>query len=494
VVSCSCSVQMLLFLVIAGTLCVILFLRRNYGKLEKIGIPVIKPTFCFGSGPFKLHKVNFVEDDLENFRKYGPNWGAYAMSEPWLSISDPKIIKQITVKSFDHFSSHYFETPTQKFRTLEMANGEEWKDLRKGLSPTFTSGKIKGMLGLLGGAIDNMIVSMEKEVEVNSLVDVKNMFQKMALDVIAKCAFGVESNSFTNPGNQLLKHGRELMDDFIIKDLPTTIVWSLFQVVNGMDRVVNVLPDAYNSLWKISKAIQRERERNGPGPEDFIDRLIELKQKLEKGDFPSLTADQITGQGIIFLTAGFETTSNTLSTLCYNLVKNEEVMERLVQEIDEALERFDGKVDHETIADMPYLEACIKEDLRMFPPVARNDRVSVKAWEGEGLKIPSGVNIRFPIYVLHHNPEYWPEPELFKPERFLKENSSSLVPYAWVPFGSGPRACIGERFAMTEIKIAMVKMLQKFRLETDETTKIELLNGDMLILSFKNINIRMYKR
>ena len=434
---------LLLLMTVLTLLSLILYLRRNYGKLEKIGIPVVKPTLCFGSGPFMLHKTIFVENDMENFRKFGPIWGNYFMSEPWLNITDPKIIKQITVKNFDNFPSRSAGVGDQekKFRTLESANGEDWRDLRKGLSPTFTSGKIKGMLGLLGGAIDNMIEHLEEVTETTSLVEVKNVFQGMALDVIAKCAFGIESNSFKNPDNQIFVHGKKIFADFIIKDLTLTIVTNLFM---AMTWIGFPLPSSYNVLWKASKAIQSEREKSGSGPGDFMDRLIELKKRAGNGEFPSLSTDQITGQGIIFIAAGFETTSNTLSTLCYNLVKNPEVLEILVEEVDDILEKYDGRVDHETIADMPYLDACIKEDLRMFPPFARNDRVCVKDWENEGLKICKGINIAIPIYAIHHNPEYWPEPELFKPERFFKENASSLVPYAWLPFGSGPRVCIGK--------------------------------------------------
>lgn len=188
-----------------------------------------------------------------------------------------------------------------------------------------------------------------------------------------------------------------------------------------------------------------------------MDRLLELKRKHEEGEFPSLTSEQITGQSIVFILAGFETTASTLSSLTYSLVKNSEVLERLVTEVEDVLDTFEGRVDQETIADMPYLEACIKETLRMFPPVSRTDRTCVQDWQEDGLFIPkgedqvtplprplvAGMNILIPVYVIHHNPLLWPEPELFQPERFLKDNSSSIQPCSWIPFGAGPRVCIG---------------------------------------------------
>ena len=167
--------------------------------------------------------------------------------------------------------------------------------------------------------------------------------------------------------------------------------------------------------------------------------------------------------------AGFETTSNTLSTLCYNLARHPDILDTLIEEVDEVFDKFGGVVNHETISEMPYLDACIKgiegntrhrsqnitnfvclENLRLNGPIARTDRMCVKDWEDDqefpGLKIPKGTKIRLPLHAVHHNPEFWPQPELFKPERFLKENSHNIKPFSFLAFGFGPRVCIGERF------------------------------------------------
>ena len=123
------------------------------------------------------------------------------MSTPYLSIADPTILKKIMVKSFDSFSAHADSVSDQSLRSLDLTNGQEWKvwnmerdilmrnvlqDLRKGLSPTFTSGKIKGMLELLEGGINQMIDHLEEVTEKDTLVEVKDVYQKMALDVIAR--------------------------------------------------------------------------------------------------------------------------------------------------------------------------------------------------------------------------------------------------------------------------------------------------------------------
>ena len=287
----------LIILVAILTLLGIIFLRRTYGTLEKVGIPVIKPALILGSEPFLKHKVNFTDYDRENFRRYGRVWGTYDMCEPWVHVADPKLIKAITVKNFEYFSAHWgVGINENKFTTLDAAEGQTWKDLRRGLTPTFSSGKIKGMLSLIGSSVDNMIDHLEEVTKVNPVVDVKNIFQSMALDVIAKCAFGIESNSYKNPNNDIFVHGKKIFDNFLLSSLPASVVMNLFQVHEKIGMMVDLVPPSMNNLWQITKSVQQQRQAAGAGPGDFIDILNELNRRVEAGEFPSLTSDHVTGQ------------------------------------------------------------------------------------------------------------------------------------------------------------------------------------------------------
>ena len=111
-----------------------------------------------------------------------------------------------------------------------------------------------------------------------------------------QCAFGVESNSFKDPNNEMFKQGKSVFDDFVVSDLMTTIVMNLFQAHEKFSKLVDVIPSAYQPLWNITRSVQNQRQRDGPGPGDFIDRLNELDKKVKNGEFPALTSDQITGQ------------------------------------------------------------------------------------------------------------------------------------------------------------------------------------------------------
>jgi len=479
-------------LVLVGVIVIliILFLRRNYGVLENSGFPVVPPTLCLGSGPFMMHKTNLSNLDQERFEKYGKIWGAYQASSPQVFITDPDMIKQIHIKDFDSFNGHSFHF-SQKFRMLTETRGEEWSQLRKGLSPIFSSGKIRGMMKHVDGVVDNMINYLNKKIISDPVIDMRPVYQYLTMDVISKCAFGVDLNCFEDTENPMLKNSIKLFKDFCAKDLSSSLQRTFEFTLVGLDKYIDFVPESMNALWNITRKIQESRAKENVFHGDFIDKLHELKAIVKDG---VVTEDQLTAQGIVFMLAGFDTSANTLGSLTYCIVSNPQAYDLLMSEIQEKLEEFEGKVNHETVADMPYLDACIKETLRILPPVARNDRRCNKEWTYKGYKIKKETTVMIPIHVVHHNPEYWPEPELFKPERFFKENAGSIVPCSYLPFGAGPRACLGERFAQIEIKVAIVRLLQAYHLEKDEKTKLNLSNGDLFMNDYAEMFIKFVPR
>merc|ERR1712037_1020392 len=189
-----------------------------------------------------------------------------------------------------------------------------------------------------------------------------------------------------------------------------------------------------------------------------VDRLMEYKKVAEL----PITDEMIEAQGMVFMVAGFETTANTLGSMCYQVSKHQHVQERIIEEILDTI--GSDEITHENISHLEYLEACIMEDLRLCSPATEHDRVCVQDSIVNGIKVKKGVRIQMPITAAHYDPEFFPEPEKFKPERFLKENADNIIPYTWRPFGSGNRVCIGQRFAMMEMKLFFAKFMAKFKL------------------------------
>uniref|UniRef100_I3MLS5 unspecific monooxygenase n=2 Tax=Ictidomys tridecemlineatus TaxID=43179 RepID=I3MLS5_ICTTR len=131
---------------------------------------------------------------------------------------------------------------------------------------------------------------------------------------------------------------------------------------------------------------------------------------------------------------------------------------------------------------MEYLDMVVNETLRLFPIAGRIERVCKKDVEINGVPIRKGTVVMIPSYVLHRDPQHWPEPEEFHPERFSKKNKDSIDPYIYMPFGNGPRNCIGMRFALMNMKLALVKVMQNFSFQLCKETQIPLKLADQGLL------------
>ncbi|XP_042913579.1 cytochrome P450 3A19-like, partial [Parasteatoda tepidariorum] len=165
--------------------------------------------------------------------------------------------------------------------------------------------------------------------------------------------------------------------------------------------------------------------------------------------------------------------------VAYEAIQN---MKYLDNVISEALRQltincyifFQGKVTYEAIQNMKYLDNVISEALRLHPPVVRLDRISVVDYKLKGteITIPKGTTVTTPVYAMHRDPEFFPDPETFNPDRFSPENKDKIIPYSYLPFGSGPRNCIGMRFALLETKICLTYVLSTFQVLTGPETKV----------------------
>ena len=161
---------------------------------------------------------------------------------------------------------------------------------------------------------------------------------------------------------------------------------------------------------------------------------------------------------------------------CYELAKNPDVQQKLHEEIDSVASTLDGKsVNYEQLHKMPYLDMIISEGLRKWPPAVQTDRICLKDYKldlgnGKTITIHKNQNIIIPVFLLQRDPAYFPDPERFDPSRFSDENKDSIVPGTYIPFGLGPRTCIGSRFALMEGKLLLFNLLKKFTLETCDKT------------------------
>jgi len=188
-----------------------------------------------------------------------------------------------------------------------------------------------------------------------------------------------------------------------------------------------------------------------------------------------LTEDEILAQAWIFFVAGYETTATTLSFCSYELALNQDCQQKLYEEVSSAVDQ-NGEISYETLTKLPYLDSVISETLRIYPPAIRLEREAMTDYKlgDTGIELFKGQLIEIPTYAIHHSEEYYPDPHIFNPERFMPENRDQIIPYTYMPFGSGPRNCIGMRFALMEAKLGLAQIIRRFRLVRSDKTEVPL--------------------
>uniref|UniRef100_A0A8C4LIY3 Cytochrome P450 3A n=1 Tax=Equus asinus asinus TaxID=83772 RepID=A0A8C4LIY3_EQUAS len=406
--------------VLLATSLVLLYLYGTYthGLFKKLGIPGPTPLPFFGN-VLSYHK-GIWDFDKKCFEKYGKMWGTYHGTKPVLAITDPDMIKTVLVKEcYSVFTNRRPFGPFGFMKSaISLSEDEQWKRIRTLLSPTFTSGKLKEMFPILGQYGDVLVRNLKKEAEKGKPITLKDIFGAYSMDVITSTSFGVNIDSLNNPQDPFVENTKKLFSF------------------------------------------------------DFLDPLL---LSITLSDL------ELVAQSIIFIFAGYETTSSSLSFLMYFLATHPDVQQKLQEEIDAT---FPNKAPptYDALVQMEYLDMVLNESLRLFPIAVRLERVCKKDVEINGVFIPKGTVVMVPTFALHKHPEFWPEPEEFRPERFSKENKDSINPYIYLPFGAGPRNCIGMRFALMNMKLALVRMLQNFSFKPCKETQIPLKLGNQGLL------------
>ncbi|KAF2882933.1 hypothetical protein ILUMI_23238 [Ignelater luminosus] len=454
---------------------------------KKRNIPAVaEPKIPFGTLPNPLVLKNIVNVGIFGKNNYCllkarrcKHGGGFLVCTPKYIVIDPEYIKNVLQKDFEYFSErkfYYNEKDDPLSANLFAISGKKWKFLRTQLSPAFTSGKMKMMFSNILNCTNQMLTVIAKSCKTKEGVEAKNITECFTIDVIGSCGFGLECNSFKDPQAEFKVQGRRafLMSPFRIFKIFLGLSWpriSRFLGVTFFDKESN------SFFMNVVKDAIEFRKSNNVRRQDLLQLLINLRnqQKL-KPEARILTIEEITAQAFIFFAAGFETSSTTLSFCLYELSLNKYIQDKLRNEISEALKTHNDNLTYEAIMDMKYLGQVVDETLRKYPPVSFITRRCVKDYiiPDTNIKIEKGIEVIVPIMGLHYDPEYYPEPEKFSPERFSDEEKQKRLPFTYLPFGEGPRICIGMRFGLLQTKVGLTMLLKHFRFSLNEKTKVPL--------------------
>ncbi|KAK7466666.1 hypothetical protein BaRGS_00037233, partial [Batillaria attramentaria] len=326
------------------------------------------------------------------------------LGDPTIMVSDLDLVRDVTVKNFNAFRNR-IKDPVLQYKpwtdNLLYLEDDHWKHVRGQLSPTFSAGKLKRMVPAIERVAKNLQNYIKSKAESGEEVELKHLSQCYAIDAIAGVAFGLQVDSLNDPNDPFIKHAKDFAAN------------SFFLKVIG-----SALEDRRHEQKKYGDFLQllvdAEREGEAQGPVDAeIDHSHHLKTSshwTRKG----LTTDEVYGNTLIFLLAANETVNTVMSFTLFSLAANPDCLAKAQAEVDAKL----GKkpVNYDTAMELTYLDMCLNETMRLYPPGYFLDRQIAEDMEFGGYHIKKGWRLAVPAFTIHRDPSIWPDPMKFDPE------------------------------------------------------------------------------
>lgn len=440
-----------------------IYSTRNYRYWYKRNIKYETPLPFFGNHLktfLGIKNITTVSGKLYNKYPEEKVIGYFRGPTPELIIRDPDIIRDILNVDFSYFYPRGLCRNVKKEKLLLNifhVDGDTWKLLRKRLTPAFTTAKLKNMFPLIVKCAENLEGVGEEIVSLGGECEVRELMARFTTEFIAVCGFGIEVDALNNENCLIRKLGKKVFSR-TFKELLLLGLWDIFpefrSVLNASDKKLE------NGISHLVTEMFKERNFKSIGRNDFIDLILDLsaKGKIEgesvehrhengspKRAEMEMNLDCLVAQVFVFFAAGFETSSSATSYTLHELAFKPDLQRRIQTEIDQVLLKYDNKLCYDAIAEMNLLNLTLKESMRKMPPVGNLSRICARKYTISklGITIDPGVRITIPVQALHVDEKYYNNPNEFIPERFTPEEVNKRAKYVYLPFGDGPRACIG---------------------------------------------------
>lgn len=340
----------------------VFYVKRSFAYWKKRGVPYVKPSFPFGNfgnpAIFNVHAAEKLQKYYCELKSQGhKHGGCYILTSPSYIALDPDLIKNIMQKDFHYFMSrgvYYNEEQDPLSAHLFAIEGEKWKSIRHKMTPTFTSGKMKMMFQILSDCSQELEKAMKSYCERNEAVSIKDVLQSFAMDVIGSCAFGLDCNSFNNPDAQFVKMGKRLFIHSARDKFNRIFGFAFPNIARRLGITVTPKETSEFYLDVVNQTV-RYREENKVVRKDFMQILIDLKNNQE-----ALTVNEVAAQAFAFFLAGFETSSTTMTYCLFALSENQDIQERVRDEVRNVLELHDGQLTYEGVQEMKYMDQVLE--------------------------------------------------------------------------------------------------------------------------------------
>ncbi len=344
---------------------------------------------------------------------------------------------EIQVKRMGHFLG----------KGLLTTHGEAWRTQRRLIQKGFDRKQLEALSAIMQDSLAESLRDFDKQIQ-GGPVDIYPHLMKMTFAMVARSLFGAR---LKDEDIDLVSHTISTVQEFIVKQTIQPYLNPWFEVSGELRRHEAMRARADSILMEYIK----QRRGQEPG-HDLLQTLMDARY----ADGEGMSDELVLSESMQLLVAGHETSSNSLSWILYLLSSRPDCLERVRQEFDSAL--GDAPLSHGALGRLEYTTQVIQEALRLYPPFWMIDRMAVADDRIGEIAIPRGSMVIVYVYGAHHAPRYWPDTESFDPERFTKTNAQQQAPFTYLPFGGGPRGCIGGNYAMLQILMILSDLLRKY--------------------------------
>lgn len=403
------------------------------------------------------NSFRFVRDPLpylqENVLTYGTTFHLHMGGLfPAIFTQDPGLIRHVLQKNHRNYIKspvHFDKLAHFLGRGLLTSEGDFWLRQRRLIQPGFHRQRLAQLVPNMVLVIDEHLDDLSNRREAGP-VDMYQEMMTLTFNVIARSIF---SQSIPQHELDVLSKNITELQEFVIRQIRQPFLNPLFKI-NGALKRHEQLRDANNA---ITLGYIEARGKEDPR-DDLLQMLLDARYEDTGEPMP---ARQVQDEVTILFVAGHDTSANALAWFWYLLGRHPEAEARIREEIATLQGRAPEFAD---LADFPYTLAALEETMRLYPPAWITDRQAIADDQYNGLDIPKGTYLITYFYGLHHNAAFWSEPEAFRPGRFLASAKKEHQPYTYLPFGGGPRMCIGNHFALIEMQLVVIRTLQRFKL------------------------------
>nr|XP_016923856.1 probable cytochrome P450 28c1 [Drosophila suzukii] len=447
------------------------FLVSNYGHWRRRGVTEPRVLPLFGSFPNMVwprqHFTMDMRDIYMRYRNTHSYVGCFLVRAPKLLILEPRLVYEIYVSAFKHFedndASKMIDINKDRLVALNpfVLEGEEWRRQRAVFSTLLTNGRIRTTHAIMQRVCRDLCEFICRKSVGGMDLDGIDLGLRFTGESLFDCVLGIQARAFSENPLPVVRQNQEMSAE----NMGLAIAGAVCGLFPNLPRRLRpkVFPRSHDEFYGalISEALSLRRSKNLER-NDFINHLLEMQRDL------NLTEEDMASHVMTFMFDGLDTTSNSIAQCLLLLGRNPDCQQRLFEELQKSNPGGDLP-DLDALIDLPYLSACFNESLRIYPAGGWSSKTCTKAYElrgshhAEPLKLRPGDNLMIPVYALHNDPEFYPEPEMFRPERFLDGGLKNFKQQGvFLGFGNGPRQCVGMRLGLAMAKAALAAIVQRF--------------------------------